>query len=154
MQEQTKKHVFYIGYYLLDLKPENLVTWTSCLIPLAATRPGSCLMVAWAEPEEIAAEARVARGSAKISMKCSNYFFECSRGKLEYMILKFKFQTQIYSHIMKFNKFINVLTLILCLEIKIRMKNKIKICNIVLTRVCYRCVHRLGRGGYHWGSHT
>lgn len=34
------------GYYLLDLKPENLVTWTSCLIPLAATRPGSCLMVA------------------------------------------------------------------------------------------------------------
>lgn len=110
------------GYYLLDLKPENLVTWTSCLIPLAATRPGSCLMVAWAEPEEIAAEARVARGSAKISMKCSNYFFECSRGKLEYMILKFKFQTQIYSHIMKFNKFINVLTLILCIEIKIRMK--------------------------------
>lgn len=34
------------GYYLLDLKQENLVTWTSCLIPLAATRPGSCLMVA------------------------------------------------------------------------------------------------------------
>lgn len=77
----------------------------------------------------------------------------------EHRILKFKFHTQIFSHKMKFKKFINVLKLTLCINIIIQMlkNNKIKtrtICNTVLTRVCYRCVHRLGRGGYHWGSHT
>ena len=49
--------------FIFIVEKIKLITWTSCLIPLAATRPGSCLMVGWADPEDIAAEARVARGS-------------------------------------------------------------------------------------------
>ena len=56
--------IMYITYkHSHKFKRTVIFTWTSCLIPLAATRPGSCLMVGWADPEDIAAEARVAKGS-------------------------------------------------------------------------------------------
>lgn len=64
--------MFYIGYYLFDLKLEGLVIWIFCLILLVVIRSGFCLMVVWVEFEEIVVEVRVVRGFVEILMKCLN----------------------------------------------------------------------------------